>query len=162
MCKLLALLLTKYCHTLFLEWPDPILRASSWNWLRIDSFSSSGNRAGTMPRNVHSPSITIVCAKWAIQYVKAAAEECFYLRWACCLWVPKSPPQPRGHQWRETLSSYFQSLASNTMLSGHPGNLIHCTLCLVLSQKPETEDYIILCESMCNIKNAGDKNDFNS
>lgn len=49
MCRLLALLLTKYCHTLSLEGPDPIFRASSRIWLRTDSFSSSGNSAGTMP-----------------------------------------------------------------------------------------------------------------
>lgn len=49
MCRLLALLLTKYCHTLSLEGPAPIFRASSRSWFRTDSFSSSGNKAGTIP-----------------------------------------------------------------------------------------------------------------
>lgn len=49
MWRLLALLLTKYCHKLSLEGPAPFWRASSRIWLRTDSLSSSGNKAGTMP-----------------------------------------------------------------------------------------------------------------
>lgn len=49
MCRFLALLLTKYCHKLSLEGSAPFCRASSRTWLRTDSFSSSGNSAGTMP-----------------------------------------------------------------------------------------------------------------
>ena len=50
MCRLLALLFTKYCHTDSLAGPVPCFKASGPIWLRIDSFSSSGKSAGTMPR----------------------------------------------------------------------------------------------------------------
>lgn len=48
-CRLLAHLLTKYCHTPSLEGSAPALRASSRTLLRTDSISSLGNNAGTMP-----------------------------------------------------------------------------------------------------------------
>lgn len=65
MCRLLALLLTKYCHKLSLDGPAPFWRASSRNWLRTDSLSSSGNSAGTIPTK--GASIWIVYDKCSVR-----------------------------------------------------------------------------------------------